>query len=203
MKKRLLLPLLLAGMWATPAMANTYVSGSVGVGLLNNSDMKFPGVTYKDAVEYKAGVPFGVAIGYKSDEFRLEGAVGYQTHSIDKVLNSGSGVMETVTGADISIWSFMANGYYDISVKDSDLLPYLTAGLGVATVKGTDTGGTFLDQSVFAWQVGAGVGFKVSKEVVVDLGYRYFKAADVADKSGSPDISVSGSNILAGIRYEF
>jgi opacity protein-like surface antigen len=197
MKKKLLLPLLLAGMWATPAAASTYVSAYAGLGLLSNSDAKAPGITVNDYIEYNSGVPFGVAVGFKSDEFRLEGAAGYQTHSLDKV----GGL--TVTDADLSIWSFMANGYYDISVKDSDVSPYLTAGLGMASVKGTAPGETYVDESVFAWQVGAGIGFRVTKEVVFDIGYRYFKAGDVTDNSGLPDYTVSGSNILAGIRYEF
>ena len=201
MKKRLLLPLLLAGMWATPAMASTYVSGYVGLGLLNNSEIKQAAVTYKNAVEYNTGVPFGVALGYKSDDYRIEGAIGYQSHGIDRVLDSG--VMTTVNNMDVSIWSFMANGYYDLSIKDSDVSPYLTAGLGLATVSVKESSVTTADDSVFAWQVGAGVGIKASKDVVVDLGYRYFKAADVTDKTGSTDISVSGSNILAGIRYNF
>ncbi|MEI7825406.1 MAG: acyloxyacyl hydrolase [Chlorobiaceae bacterium] len=204
MKKKLLLPLLLAGMWATPAMAaNTYVSGSVGLGLLNNSELKGVGFTINDAVEYNVGVPVGVAVGYKSDEYRIEGAIGYQSYSVDKSWN-GSAVV-TLTDADVSVWSFMANGYYDITMKDSSISPYLTAGLGLALVKGTSAEGSF-DDSVFAWQLGAGVGIKASENVILDLGYRYFKAADVTNNihpADSMSMSVSGSNILAGVRYNF
>ncbi len=197
--------MLFAGLWAAPAMAGTYVGVSAGLGLLNNSDMKDAGGTLKDAVEYNTGVPVAVSVGYSSGDYRLEGAVGYQSHGIDKALN-GSGVMVPVTGMDVSIWSFMANGYYDLSIKDSSVSPYLTAGLGMANVKVDGTDGTFIDDSVFAWQVGAGVGFKASENVVVDLGYRYFKAADVTDKTDpadTVDVSISGSNILAGVRYNF
>ncbi len=202
MKKRLLLPLLLAGMWATPAMAAPYVSVSAGLGLLNDSDVSTSGGTVNNLIGYKAGVPVGVAVGVKSDEFRLEGAVGYQSHNIDTV----AGVAQN-TNFDVSIWSFMANGYYDISAGSSSITPYLTAGLGFDAVNGSGDGGGSFDSTVFAWQVGAGVGFKVSENTVFDLGYRYFRASDVtvADFGGgsTADISIAGSNILAGIRYSF
>jgi opacity protein-like surface antigen len=202
MKKRVLLPLLLAGMWATPAMAGTYVSGSVGLGLLSNSEVKDSHATHKDAVEYNAGIPFGVAVGYKFDDYRLEGAIGYQTYGVDKTLNDSSGLLEPAAGnGHLSIWSFMANGYYDINLKGSSISPYLTAGLGLDSVKASSDRQNDRNNG-FAWQLGTGVGIKASENVVVDLGYRYFKAADVTVK-GFGDISVAGSNILAGVRYNF
>ena len=199
MNKKLLLPLLFAGLWATPACATPYVGVSAGLGLLNKSDVTAYGVTVNDAVEYKAGIPFGVAIGVKSDCYRLEGAVSYQTHSVDNYL----GVPAGSNSPDVSVLSFMANGYYDICIKDSDVSPYLTGGIGLASVKVKESGDTTLDESAFAWQLGAGVGFKASENVVVDLGYRYFKTSDVTSNDGTSDISVAGSNILAGIRYSF
>lgn len=198
MKKRLVLPLLLAGMWATPALATPYVSVSAGLGLLNDSSVTAAGLTVDNAIGYKAGVPVGVAVGFKADEFRLEGAVGYQCHTVDSFLG-----IPASGGGDVSIWSFMGNGYYDISLSDASVTPYLTAGLGFASISGSDGG---FDSTEFAWQLGAGVGFKASENVVVDLGYRYFRAADVhvGDFEGVPaDLSISGSNILAGIRYSF
>ncbi len=200
MKKRLLLPLLFAGLWATPAMAAPYVSVSAGLGLLNNSDGTRAVGSRNDAIEYNTGVPIGVAVGYKVDEFRVEGAIGYQSHSIDRAWDGSA--MVAVTDSDISIWSFMANGYYDISIKDSSVSPYLTAGLGFASIDGNHGGSSSTE---FAWQLGAGVGIKASENVVVDLGYRYFKTADVsAEIDGIPtDLSISGSNILVGARYSF
>ena len=201
MKKTLLLPLLFAGLWATPACAAPYVGVSAGLGLLNKSDIiNHGGATDADAIGYKAGVPFGVAIGFTSDCYRLEGAVGYQTHAQD----TWHGVaVPSSDNADVSVLSFMANGYYDICIKDSGVSPYLTGGIGLASVKFEDMGVTSLDESAFAWQVGAGIGVKASENVVVDLGYRYFRVTDVTSKDGTADLTVAGSNILAGIRYSF
>ncbi len=192
--------MLFAGLWATPACATPYVGVSAGLGLLNNSDGKDANGSQKDVVEYNTGVPFGIAVGVKSDCYRLEGAVGYQSHSVDRAWDGRA--MVAATNTDVSIWSFMANGYYDICMKDSGVSPYLTAGLGFASVKAKDHSDTFVDDSVFAWQVGAGVGLKASENVVVDLGYRYFRTSDVTTNDHT-DLSIAGSNILAGIRYSF
>ncbi len=197
MKKKLLLPLLLAGgLCSTPAFAETYVSGSIGLGMMGKSDWKDATDSVKDAVEYKTGVPFGVALGYKADEYRAEVAVGYQSNSLDKAFG------ETVTDADVATLSFMVNGYRDFAIKDSSVSPYVMAGLGMASIKLEDSEETFVDENVFAWQLGAGVGIKASDKVVVDLGLRYFKPSNVKDDEGT-EITCSSMNVLAGVRYTF
>ncbi len=202
MKKRLLLPLLFAGLWATPALATPYVSVSAGLGLLNDSDMKVLGVTVDNMFGYSAGIPVDVAVGIKSGNCRLEGAVGYQSYNINAELG-----VPVDTNVDVSAWSFMANGYYDFTVNNSGVSPYLTAGLGFASVNGSENSVDIFDDTVFAWQAGAGLGIKVSENVIVDLSYRYFKTADVAVVDlggyGTADLTISGSRILAGIRYSF
>jgi len=196
MKKKLLLPLLLAGgLCSTPAFAETYVSGSVGLGMMGNSDFENATGTVKDGVEYKAGVPFGVALGYKADEYRAEVAVGYQSNSVDKVLGA------SVTDIDVATLSFMVNGYRDFAIKDSSVSPYVMLGLGMANLEWKEATVTD-DKSVFAWQLGAGVGIKASDKVVVDLGLRYFKPSNVEVDDGV-DMTVSSMNILAGVRYTF
>ncbi|MFZ4525460.1 MAG: outer membrane protein [Chlorobium sp.] len=205
MKKKLLLPLLLAGgLCSTPAFAETYVSGSVGLGMLGNVDSKdtVTGETTKDAMEFKSGVPFGVAFGYKFDEYRAEAAIGYQSHDADK-WKDGAGVLHPMTGS-ASVLSFMANGYRDFVIKDSGVSPYVTAGFGLAKIKGEgEDGESTADKSVFAWQLGAGVGIKASDKVVVDLGYRYFKPSKIKSNDGSDESTLSISNFLAGVRYTF
>ncbi len=192
MKKTLLLSLLVAGMWATPAVAETYVSASAGLGMLGNSEATGAGYTVTDFMEYKSGVPLGVAVGIKSDEYRVEGAIGYQSHKVDTM--AGTAV---TTDDSVSLLSFMANGYRDFSIKDSKFSPYLMAGVGLVSVKPTD----IASKSGFIWQAGAGVGIKASERVTVDLGYRYFNAASYT--VDDIDLSLAGSNLLAGVRYGF
>lgn len=202
MKKTLLLPLLVAGLWATPAVAETYVSASVGLGMLGNADATVGAVTVKDVVEFKSGVSFGGAVGYKFADYRAEGAVSYQSNEIDKTFDE-NGNKISVTGVDTSVLSFMVNGYRDFVIKDSGVTPYVMAGVGLASVNVDDNGDSVVDESGFAWQLGTGVGIKASDSVIVDLGYRYFNRSKVEDKSGTVDFDISGSNLLAGFRYTF
>ena len=200
--KKLLLTAMIAGMSAAPALATPYVSGSVGLGFAGNSSFSLTGVgEVNDVLKWKSGIPFGAAVGIKQDAFRVEAALGYQTHDIDKVLTA-PGVYEAPGGTDnsLSVLTYMVNGYYDIN--KSSVSPYVMVGLGGVSLK--PEGDT--SKSVFAWQVGAGVGVKAAKDLTVDLGFRYLKPGSLEgqDNDGhSGKFSLSYTNILAGVRYDF
>ncbi len=202
--KKILLTALIAGMSAVPALATPYVSGSVGLGFAGNSSFSVTGVgEVNDFVKWKSGVPFGAAVGIKQDAFRVEAALGYQTHDIDKVLVA-PGVYGAPGGTDnsFSVLTYLVNGYYDFNINKSSFSPYVIAGLGGASLKPEGDP----SKSVFAWQIGAGVGVKAAKDLTVDLGVRYLKPGsyDTGDFEGnSGKISVSYTNILVGVRYEF
>lgn len=62
-------------------------------------------------------------------------------------------------------------------------IPYIGLGAGVARVRMENVstlGGTVVDDedTVFAWQAGAGVGLQAFQHLAFDLGYRYFQAVD-------------------------
>ena len=190
--------MLVAGMWATPvsAASSTYVSGSVGVGSLTNSNLNIGGVTVNDVIEYKTGVPFGGAVGMKNDSYRVEAAIGYQSHDVSKVVGI------PVTGLSVSALTYLANGYYDFETKGSALAPYLTVGLGGATI-GSSDGVTTDHNTVFAWQAGAGLGLKAGDNLTVDFGYRFLKPSNVSTGVLGSDVTVASHNFLAGVRYNF
>ena len=60
---------------------------------------------------------------------------------------------------------------------------------------------------VFAYQAAAGVGYAVSKEVTLDLGYKYFATAKPSFKVLGTAVKVEGEymshNLLLGVRYNF
>ena len=65
-----------------------YVSGNVGLSLvddidLTDSDNVLPGADVE--MEFDSGVSFAGAIGYRMDNLRFEGEIGYQENDIDKV----------------------------------------------------------------------------------------------------------------------
>ena len=190
--KKLLLSLLAAGLFAVPsishAASNPYVSLSGGLGLMNNSTED--GIA--DYVTFKTGYVINGAVGLKTDYARLEAEVGYHRNVIDTYAFS------SLPDADISLWSFMANGYLDYEMKDSGISPYIMAGIGCASLTWDEPGWNDT-QTVFAWQIGAGVGIKAGDKATVDLGYRYFKPSDVTWKDDTKNTFAS-SNILVGVR---
>jgi len=194
--KRVILPLLIAGVCTIPSLAraesNAYVSLSGGVGLLNNS--KVDG--NDDAIRYDTGYLINGAIGLKNEAVRLEAEVGYHQNSVD------SSDYSVVRGAHVSMWSYMANGYYDIDMDNAGLSPYIMVGLGVADASIRDGNwGPSSSSTEFAWQVGAGLGIKTSDNVMVDIGYRYLSPSDATFEGAK--VSLASSNFIVGIRYSF
>jgi opacity protein-like surface antigen len=191
MKKTLLLSMLFAALAATPAYAAPYVSGSVGLGIAG--DFKEPALGLSYGVD--SGFVVNGAVGYDFDGLRVEGAVGYQENDYTN----------DTLGA--SLLSVMANGYYDFNTGGK-IKPYVMAGLGIAHIIADDEPGIpdpWLDDTYFAWQLGAGVGYEVAENVTIDVGYRYLKPEGIEcpNPVHLTDVSWESHNILAGIRYKF
>ena len=120
----------------------------------------------------------------------------------------------TVNG-NFSMLAFMANVDYDFDTG-SRWVPYVGGGLGVATIS-IDTedanGNSFADDSdtVFAYQVGAGLGYEFPLEegrsVTVSLDWRYFGTQDPTfkgDLTGTEfDVGISGHDIGMSVIYGF
>ena len=191
MKKTLLLTMLLAALAATPAYAAPYVSGSVGLGMAG--DFKEPALGLSYGVD--SGFVVNGAVGYDFDGLRVEGAVGYQENDYTN----------DTLGA--SLLTVMANGYYDFKTSGK-IKPYVMAGLGIAHIKADDYPGSpapWLDDSYFAWQLGAGIGYEVAKNVTIDVGYRYLKPEGIEcpNPVHLTNVSWESHNFLVGIRYKF
>ena len=116
---------------------------------------------------------------------------------------------------DFSMLAFMANVDYDFDTG-SRWVPYVGGGLGVATISidtETDTGRSTADDSdtVFAYQVGAGLGYEFPLEegrsITVSLDWRYFATQDptfTGDVTGGKfDVGISGHDIGIGVIYGF
>jgi len=201
--KKLAMALMVAGICAAPSLASAvepYVSLSAGMGFMNNSDVDLESgavwIATDHDVEYDSGYALEGAIGVKNDMFRGEIAIGYQAQDVDKIFDTKTDIV------DVSILSFMANGYADFKM-DAGITPYLMGGLGVATVD-VSVSSVSVDSTPFAWQLGAGVGVPATDNITVDLGYRYFATADVDIDSAVYDkISFSTSKVMLGMRYSF
>jgi opacity protein-like surface antigen len=199
MKKTMMLTALLVGLAASPALAATsgpYISGSVGAAFVTDSNYG----NIDSLLSYDTGYALNAAAGYSFGMSRLEGAIGYQSNDVSSV----AGISASNLDARLSVFSVMANGYLDFEVADLPITPYVMAGVGIADVDAKfDYLGTSYSDSdtVFACQVGAGVGIDVGSDLTMDIGYRYLSPSK-ANIEGN-DLTVDSHMVMAGLRYQF
>jgi opacity protein-like surface antigen len=209
MKKRLLIifAYVLVFFFSVPAYSaeGLYVSGNTGFGMASDSDLTdstVPGITVN--TEFDTGLAFGAALGYDFNRFRVEGEISYQKNDIDKI--SAQGVSLVPTG-DAKALSFLINGYYDF-INHSAFTPYISAGLGLAQVEFNDLdiykvgfSGSSDEDTVFAYQIGIGVGYAITEKVTIDVKYRYFGTED--SEYDSTEGEFASNNLLFGVRVNF
>ena len=188
----LLAAAVITGFSATPASAgHSYISGNVGSSWMNDT---------KDGA-YKYGLSNGLtalgAIGMREHCYRFEGEFGYQKNTVDKLYGPSS----TITyNGDVEVVSLLANAYWDIYTGES-VKPYLTAGVGAARVQFESI--PFLPDehdSVFAYQLGAGLAIPISHGVKLDARYRYFSTAEFSLNNGNQS-RLSSNSVLLGLRF--
>ncbi len=224
MKKTLSLLALLAvaGMASAPAQAAThYVSGMAGVSWMEkiNAVNTYSGYSpeYDSNYDLGAGLNLLGAVGCDYGHTRLEAELGYQKHDFKSVDGIYWGA-ENMQG-DVSVSSFLVNGYYDIELGSKVEL-YATAGVGVAHlsfngVAPADYASDELytwEETTTAWQIGAGLAVPISDNVKLDLRYRYFSTTDITVSSESffydaADLepvhaNVSSHSVLLGLRVD-
>lgn len=194
MKIRVLLAgLLLLASTTSAFAAGPYIGAAGGISIVHDSDWDFPG-TATDTIAYDTGYGFNLSGGYDFGGARLEGEYGYKTADVEDI----SGF--TVTGVDASFQSFMVNGYYDFKTN-STATPFIGAGIGLINGELDDNGFVF-DDTVMGYQLMAGVGFALNRNVALDVSYRLQGAGSDFEEAGD-EISYMSSNFYAGLRYKF
>ncbi len=117
----------------------------------------------------------------------------------------------------------MANAWYDLDTG-TDWAPYIGGGLGMAKVKfDVDVsltipplapGASPISRSisgddadwVFAYQIGAGIGYRLSDSVVIQSGYRFMRTSDLElkwDDGSTVESKVEAHGFEVGVRYRF
>lgn len=204
--KKILVATVALTLAASPALAeNWYVSGNIGMASASNSDLTdstVPGITID--IEYDSGLTLGAAIGYDYGTIRAEGELAYQKNDFDKASLWG---VDVPLSGDATATSLLLNGYFDIE-NDSPVTPYITAGLGLAKIEvnnlnvpGSGLPGTSDDDTVFAYQIGAGLGYAINNRLTADVRYRYLTSSD--PEFGTSEAEFASHNVTAGLRYSF
>ena len=184
-----------------------YGSMNAGVTFVSDSDITYnePGFSGTEKLEYDTGYTFGLAFGKKMEQMRLEGEVSYGRNEVDSVdgisIPSGYSI-------ETSLLNFMFNGYYDFK-SGSDLTPYITAGAGFSRVEADINLVPIVDDNyddtVFAYQLGAGVGYAMSEIMTLDFRYRFLGTADpeFSYPGGTAEAEIFSHNLTVGIHMAF
>jgi len=200
---------------AQAADKGMYVSGIAGIVLVPKLDQEISGARVFET-DFDPGIKIAGALGYDFGSFRAEVEFGYLTNEVnDGVrIGIGSGPVE----GDVSVISFMVNGYYDIHTRNFSLVPYLGVGIGGASIDAHITA-PFLapstqvvddNDTVFAYQFMAGLGWNISPTMTLTVDYRYFATTDPEFTPGNaflglPDLTSDYNNhsFNLGARFKF
>ena len=197
-----------------------YVSGNVGAAVAGAMDST--GETEDAKAELTTDTGFGLdaAVGHAWGNLRLEGEVSWSRLGVDELKLDEFPNLEVDVewGGEVSALGLMANGWYDIDTG-TQWVPYIGGGLGAARVEfGLGATGTITDLDdgevtthdgsittskdwVFAYQIGAGVGYRVSDAAVVQLGYRFLGTGE-GDFDGTKE-KLQIHRVSVGVRYRF
>lgn len=95
------------------------------------------------------------------------------------------------------------NAYYDFN-KEGALQPFVGAGVGVARVK--VNGGPYHDRDTnFAYQLKAGLGYRLSDKLTGEVAYRYVGAPDLKFRNTPAEAKgdFRTQAVSLGLRYRF
>lgn len=200
-----------------------YVSGFIGISVPRDSDVTTEGFnvtgTFNDQVEFDPGISIGGTGGYDFGFLRLEGEISYKYSEIKSIVDQTDNYRFRNPDGNLGVAAFMANAFFDMH-NQSWVTPYLGGGIGFATLHlsdtfGTDTRNTPInrpllyaedDDTVFAYQAGAGVEIALNRSFSLDLGYRYF-GTDTATFNKNSDqwnsLKFESHNATVGFRVTF
>jgi opacity protein-like surface antigen len=181
-----------------------YLWGSIG------SAESPPGIPNPSNNTLGNGMNAGFGAGIKTTWMRTDVTVDY----ITPLKYQGTILTPGDVSAKVSAWSFLFNGYLDLGTWYR-ATPYIGAGVGTANVRTADyvnaaqpsANGMSSSQWNLAWAAMAGVGYAVSPNMMVDVGYRYRNLGDAktgADASGHTTLkNLAAHELRVGLRWSF
>lgn len=194
------------------APGHCYFRFDAGYSFNDAPDGNFNGPTTRETIDDSYLLETGVGCG--TNGFRGELLLSYREERDITVIPP---IDDTFT--DVHTYSFMANFFYDFA-NYSGFVPYVGAGIGFAYHVMSDVYDDINPQValagdedlVFTWALMAGVGYNVSENVVIDVGYRYIDLGGVSSERADTAFFVNpflnlddltAHEIKAGIRYRF
>jgi len=211
MKKAVIAAALLLAASATPALADhgrsadysgladygrPYIGLNAGLSIPHDSSVTVGGNNLGN-ISYDPGYALGASVGYEFNPARIELEYTYRDANTKQLGVSGSD-----GSTDLSVSSYMVNGLFNFKTdRRSAVSPFVGAGIGVLNGK-VNEGGVSVSDTEFGYQLMAGAEFNLSRNVDLDLTYKFQGAASDFNMSGT-SVSYHSSNVLAGLRFKF
>lgn len=195
-----------------------YVEYRGGVSFVLNQNLKGADRTGSNLwgrAEIQEGFNVGAAAGGRFLEmFRAEFAIDYRLSDVENV-----GVVpgDTAADGDLSLLTFMVNGYVDYDLG-LGIIPFAGAGIGYGHYR-IDTDSSQIkvsdEDSLFVWNVMVGGTYPVNEVTDLSLGYRYLATEDgTVESKLNPippgtdgrkrlDSEYDAHEVYFGIRFKF
>jgi len=215
--------------YSAPAIAGPcYLRGDVGYGWSRTSGAEYVGNGVDPNVRHSeigdGGVyEAGIGCGSGSRGLRGDLTLGYRpgrdfSGDVDILINNVP--IDPPIKTKIDSYTVMLNGYYDFG-SFRGFVPYVGAGVGVAM---HDMDFVYIDHPAspnpqhgdtkvdLAWSLMAGIGYQISSNAVLDIGYRYIDMGSAQSSQGdiaqilNPKLAVddmTAHEIKIGLRYHF
>ena len=193
----------------------------VGLGAGSVIDAGYNVMNAKGAASIGTYTGYGLSLvgGYRfsAPSLRTEVEVNYRSNDTSYIKTPApnpvrlNGTVRTI-GATANLW-------YDIHQFKLPVVPYLGGGLGIASFGISDASFTVISANKannqlfnkdstlgFAYQVGGGVSYDVSRHVSLDAGYRYYavnRTKQTSSVSGVFDVSGANHNAMLMARWNF
>jgi opacity protein-like surface antigen len=179
--------------------------GSLSTGLTSTRDSNVSDAGFSGKIGLANGENFAGALGLNvTPNIRTEVELSYRHANLsDLTVNGRSASL----GGNLATWGLLLNGYYDF-MPESKFNPWLSAGVGMARHNGTlDSVGSLgfsavsASDGVFAYQLGAGADFNITKGTALFAGYRYF--GTTAPSFEGLKASYGANEFRVGVRQSF
>jgi opacity protein-like surface antigen len=207
---------------AFPPRPGPYLTGFLGVAFPVDMDVTStqfgPGAqTFNDRVEFDPGINVGGAGGFDFGYLRIEGELSYKGAEMSSIVEKNSQTRYANVDGRAGAFAMMGNAFLDLR-NPSPVTPYIGGGVGIANVRLTNTDGTDTrtgfrtrlydsdNDTVFAYQAGAGLEIAFTQRLSLDIGYRYFgtaKAKFNRHSSTAAELKFESHNVSGGFRFKF
>lgn len=171
------------------------------------------------ATELDDGWGFGAALGTRlgqqaaASHWRVEGELTFRSNDVDSHSLNGGAPLAGATGK-VESTAIMLNALYDLTTGGA-FVPYAGGGVGLAMIDAKNFGVSTIpavlddDDTVLAYQLIAGAGYRLSPGTELFAEYRWFatESPDVTTSAatGAVDTSIDyqTNNIMVGARFNF